>query len=181
MCGRAHRGVVYLSQKQRSKTHPKEECRCGHPRVRSAPERWYKLLIQPSSSGSLFTFGQLSFCFISHTWLDTAPSPICMCIFWQRWIPEQRVLGQYQDLLWPGPHSLFDPWESYCACVIGEVSLTQGVTEVVIFSFSSSRAQLLPLTFSLKCQRETGPNLLGLTSLSCSQPRGPPLSPTSFL
>ena len=83
------------------------------------------------------------------------------------------MLGQYQDLLWPGPHSLFDPWESYCACVIGEVSLTQGVTEVVIFSFSSSRAQLLPLTFSLKCQRETGPNLLGLTSLSYSQPRGP--------
>ena len=30
-CGRAHREVVYLSQKQSSNTHPKEECGCRHP------------------------------------------------------------------------------------------------------------------------------------------------------
>ena len=44
------------------------------------------------------------------------------------------------------------------------------------WSFHSSRAQLQSLTFSFKCQRGTKPNLLGLTSPSCSQPRGPPTS-----
>ena len=39
----------------------------------------------------------------------TGPSPICMRIFWQRWIPEQRMLGWYQDLLGPGTPSLSDP------------------------------------------------------------------------
>ena len=49
---------------------------------------------------------------------------------------------------------------------------------MVISSFYSNKAQLLPLTFSLKCQREARPNLLGLTSPSCSQPRAqlPPAS-----
>ena len=54
-----------------------------------------------------------------------------------------------------------------------EVSLTPRVTEGVILSFYASRAQLPSLHFSLKCRREARPNLLGLTSPSCSQPRGP--------
>lgn len=42
---------------------------------------------------------------MSHTGLDPGPSPICVCIFRPRWIPEQRVLGRYQDLLGPWrPH-----------------------------------------------------------------------------
>ena len=56
------------------------------------------------------------------------------------------------------------------------ISLTPGVTEVVILSFYVSRAQLLQLTFSLRCQREARPNLLSLTSPSCLQPKGPSTS-----
>ena len=49
--------------------------------------------------------------------------------------------------------------------------MTPGVIDVVILSFYSSRAQPLPLTFSLRCQREVRPNLLSLTSPCYSQPR----------
>ena len=54
--------------------------------------------------------------------------------------------------------------------------MTPGAIELVILSFYSGGAHLLQLAFSLKCQRETKPNLLGLTSPSCSQPRGPSTS-----
>ena len=65
-----------------------------------------------------------------------------------------------------------------CACVVKEVSLTPGLIDMVIltFFFHSSRTQLLLLTFFLKCQREVRPNLLSLTSPSCSQPRGPSIT-----
>ena len=54
--------------------------------------------------------------------------------------------------------------------------MTPGVIEVVVLSFYSSRAHLLQLTFSFKCQRERRHNLLFLTSPRCSQPRGPSTS-----
>lgn len=39
-------------------------------------------------------------------------------------------------------------------CSWGGLPLTPGVVDVLFLSFHSSRAQLLPLTFSLTCQRE---------------------------
>ena len=45
-----------------------------------------------------------------------------------------------------------------------------------LISLYSSWAQLLQLTFSLRSQREIRPSLLGLTSPSCSQPRGPSIT-----
>ena len=57
----------------------------------------------------------------------------------------------------------------YCTFIIGNISWTPGVIQAVILSFYSSRAQLLRLTFSLRCQRDTCQ--LSLTSPSCSQPR----------
>ena len=45
---------------------------------------------------------QLS-CFISHTWPDSGPSLICLCIFWPRGIPGQRVMGWLTGFImaWP--------------------------------------------------------------------------------
>ena len=69
------------------------------------------------------------------------------------------------------PPPFLTPEESYCTRVIGELSLTLGLIEVVILFFYSRRTQLLPLTFSLMCQREAKPNLLSLTSPSYPQSR----------
>ena len=86
-----------------------------------------------------------------------------MHIFWPRWIPEQSVIGWLSGLImvW---HYLPLTSRSLSAHVCLEISLSAGVIDVVILSFYSSRAQLLPLTFSLRCQREARPNLLSLTS-----------------
>lgn len=78
-----------LSQKQRSSIHPKEECGCGHPPEWGVHQR-----------GGLNHFmGQFLWVFVflwpimSFYLSHTRPSPICVHIFWPRWVPEQRVLG----------------------------------------------------------------------------------------
>ena len=66
----------------------------------------------------------------------------CVCLW--------EVTKAYYGLASP---PILTPEEPFCACVAGEVSLTSRGIEVVILSFSSSRAQLLPLTFSLKVSK----------------------------
>lgn len=51
--------------------------------------------------------------------------------------------------------------------------MTSGVTDVVLLSFCSSRAQLLQLTFPLTCQRDTRPSSLGLKSSQLFSAQGP--------
>ena len=58
---------------------------------------------------------------------------------------QSHIMGQ-----WPPPFWTLK--EPFCACAFREVSLTSSVIEVQ--SFYSSKAHLLPLTFSLKCQRK---------------------------
>ena len=92
-------GRVYLSKAEAKQQYPPK----GGAQVqasfwmRSTPERWLKL-IWGGSSRSLSSFGQLS-CFIFHSWPDPAPSQICVCIFWPRWIPEQGIMGRLSRLI----------------------------------------------------------------------------------
>ena len=97
-------------------------------------------------------------------------SPICVHIFGKD--------GFQSKGFWDGitTYNGLAPQESFCACVTGEVSLTPGVIEVVTSSLSTLPAELLPLTFSLMCQKEERPHFLNLTSPSCSQPGGPSTS-----
>ena len=93
------RWSVYLRHRQSSRTHPKEECGCRSPPEWSVPpERWFKPLRWGSSSRSLFSSGQLS-SFMSHTWQDPEPSPVCVHIFWPRWVPEQGLGGRLAWLI----------------------------------------------------------------------------------
>ena len=161
-----------LSQKQRNNIHPKVE---GSPWVRSTPERWFKSLIKDSSSGPLFTFANG---FISHTWLDTGPSYICVHIFWKDEF-QSKVCGDgikpYYGL---APSPFLTPRSLPEHVKLGRSSWPQEWLKWS--SFYSSRAQLLQLTFSLRCQREARPNFLSLTSPSCPQPRGPSTSNLSL-
>ena len=88
--------------------------------VRSAPEMWFKRLTWGDSSESLFfSFGHLSR-FIFHTWPDPGPSPICMPVFWPKWIPKKRIVGRFSRLIivW---HSLpfWARWVSLHMCSWG--------------------------------------------------------------
>ena len=76
--------------------------------------------------------------------MDAAPSLIGVRIFRPRQRPEQRVVALPTGLVMAWGTLAFDSWESSCACVSGEVSLTPRVTAVVLLSFDSSGAQLLP-------------------------------------
>ena len=40
--------------------------------------------------------------------LTQGQSLMCARIFWPQWIPEQSLMGQHQDLLWPGAPSTSD-------------------------------------------------------------------------
>lgn len=137
--GRAHREGF---KQEASNTHPKEECGCGRPLSEEyTRERLYITYI-----------GQ--FLYFSHmTGHRTLPNM------------HVRLLVKSAETvpgLTMGWHPLpFDPQKSYCACVVGEVSLSLEVIEMVVLALSSSRAQ--QLTFSLTCQRKR-PNLLTLTS-----------------
>ena len=59
-CGRAHREVIYLSQKQRSNTHPKEKCACG----RHLGDLNHLHSTVNAGHASLFPFSQSSFLFL---------------------------------------------------------------------------------------------------------------------
>ena len=121
----------------------------------------------------------LGLCFPLANHLVLFPTPhqtqYNLSIFWARWILEQGLMRRLAELImvWCPPLLLFDPEASLCTWVVREISLTSRVTDLVILPFYSSRAQLLPLTLSLKCRNEARPNLLRLTSPSSSQPRGP--------
>ena len=143
---------VYRRQKQSSNTHQKEH-RCGHP-----PE-WGGHLrgdLRPkevgSSSGSLFSFGQVSH-FISHTWPDPGPSLICECIFWPRWIPAQGLVGRLAGftMAW-SPLPFWPRGVSLCMWCWGLPDPKDG-KEVTSWSFAQggfSPSLPLPLTL-LKC------------------------------
>ena len=64
-------------------------------------------------------------------------------------------------------------WTANSTCNLIAPASPSSPAILTISSLYASRAQLLQLTFSLTCQRETMPRLLGPTSPSCSQPRGP--------
>ena len=127
---------VYFSQKQRSNTHTKEDYRSRRPLEWGANQRGDLI--------PLYSTIFLSLCL---------PLAKYLALFvWTQDPPASFDKDGFQNS-WPGVPSLFKPLESYCACVIGEISLTPGVIEVVLLSFYSSRAQLLPLTFSLRCRK----------------------------
>ena len=75
-------------------------------------------LIQGSSSGSLFTFGQLPG-FFFHTCPALGPSPTGVRNFFPRWIPPQRPMGgPWHHILWGGAPSFLTPKEPFCACAM---------------------------------------------------------------
>ena len=97
------------------------------------------------------------------------------------------VMGWLSGLIMAWHTIPFEPLGVFllCSCVVGKGLLdprSDWCCHLIVFCFvffflfNSSRAQLLPLTFSLNCQREPRPNLLSLTSPSCSQPWGPSTS-----
>ena len=94
---------IYLRQKQSSNTHPKEEYRCGHPPEWGAHERGEK--------PQVVVFLWPIILFISHTWLNPRPSPVCVHIFWPRRIPEQGPMRWLAGLI--------TAWCPICACVVG--------------------------------------------------------------
>ena len=159
-----------LSQKQRSNTHPKEECGCGRP-----PE-W-----GATKEGMQLTYIALFFWVFVYLW------PIILVYFshltGHRILPDmRRHLLTKMDSRVMGAESasgLIMAWRPLPFWLLGvltahfNLSLTPGEIEVVTLSFYSSRSQLLPLTFSVTCQGEARLSLLSLASPSCSQPSVP--------
>ena len=92
----------------------------------------FKSLIQDSSLGFLFTFGQLS-CFFLHTCLVHGPSPRCANNFLLRWVPPQRPMGashnHYED------PSFFDSQEAFLhMCRLGVFLCLRSVHLSLCFS-----------------------------------------------
>ena len=88
---------IYVRQKQGRNTHPERKGMGILSNEEEHSKEAVTSLIQGSSSGSLFTFGQLS-CFFSHIWRVLGPSPTCMHIFLPRWIPAWRTVGGFKTL-----------------------------------------------------------------------------------
>ena len=145
------------------------------PSIRSAQRGDLNHLHRTDLLGLCFLLANYLVLFLTPDWTQDPP-PYACASFGQDGFQSKVFWGCIRTYYGLAPPSLFDPEGSFSACVIGEVCLTPGVIEVVILSLYSSRAQLLPLTFFLMCQREARLNLLSLTSPSCSQPRGPSTS-----
>ena len=132
---------------------------------KSTVKRQFTSLVQDSSSGSLFTFGQLSQ-FFSDTWLVLdLPQRGCTKTFcWDGshsrglWVHVHTYYGTVHPPFWP-PKSLPVYLQT------GEFSLT---SEVVILSLYFSSAQLLPLALSVEGLGEKETSILvHLTNSSC--------------
>lgn len=98
---------------------------------------------------------------------DTGPSPVCMC----KGRFQSKDAGMVSGLIMAWCPLPFRPVGVLLSMCNWGGRLDPRSDRMVIFH--SGRAQLLPLTFSLKHQREVRPKLLSLTSPSGSQPRGP--------
>ena len=120
---------------------------------------------------------------LSHTWPVLGPYLICVHIFLPRWIPAQRPRGDWQHILWGSTPSFSNLWRAFLHVSSWEVSFTSGVTDVVILSLYTSRAQLLPLTLSLECPGKTKLQFILLDELQLLSPGAhlPPMSPEPIL
>ena len=88
--------------------------------------------------------------FIFYTWPDPGPSPICMCIFWSRWVPKQSMVERLSRLIMAyHPHPFWPKGVSLHACPWGLPDPEQGEYGTSLF-FCPSRAQpLLILSLQL--------------------------------
>ena len=132
---------------------------------RSTVKRCLKSLIQDNSSGSLFTFGQLSH-FFPHTWPILGPFPTCACNFILRRIPPQIAVGVCPHT-YGGAPPLFRPPRSLPAQV------QTGMFSLVMLHLYFSRAQLLPLALSLECLVRTELQFYSTWQTLAVQPREP--------
>ena len=150
MWGSTPRSSLFIYSRSKAVVHtPEEKCGCGRSPEWGAHWRGdlndlYRTVLQ--AKYLVWYFGKIP-CLISHTWPDPGPFPIGMHIFWPRWIPEQRVLGQNQDSWWPGAPPFLTPR-----------SLSAHVTWRGLLDPRSdwsghlyAPAELLPLTFSSTC------------------------------
>ena len=129
--------------------------------MRSTPESWFKPLIGGSSSGSLFSFGQLSY-FLFHTGPVQGPCRYACISFGQDVFQSKGLWNSYQDLLWPGTPSLSDPEGSLCPCVV-LVFLTPRMGSMLPFGLLPKQtfAPLWPHHYQcLKCPRKTNSSYL---------------------
>lgn len=85
----------------------------------------------------------LASCLVLFLTPDPGPSPRCVGIFWPRWVPEPGELGRFRTYCGLAPPPSLTPGVSLRMGSWG-LSSTPGVSDVVILSFCSSRAQLLP-------------------------------------
>ena len=72
-----------------------------------------------------------------------------MRIFWQRWIPEQGLMGRLAQLImaWH-PASLSDPERSFCICGLG-VFLTLALTLTLTLTLALALTLTLTLALAL--------------------------------
>lgn len=132
-CGSAEKARVCLRQKQSSNA-PERRCGAG---VVSPPHRpgW--------GEGFSGWLSSLASCLVLFLTPDPGPSPRCVGIFWPRWVPEPGELGRFRTYCGLAPPPSLTPGVSLRMGSWG-LSSTPGVSDVVILSFCSSRAQLLP-------------------------------------
>ena len=136
-----------------------------------------KSFIQGSSSGYLFTFGQLHG-FFFHTWLTLGPSPTCMCNSFSKYIPAQWPIGwPWHHIWWSDKLLLLIPKGAFlCLCNVSlaprmgnirslDLLHKQGLAPFCFWLLLSStvlRRQSLAIysiSFGisiLKCKQETG-------------------------
>ena len=150
----------------------------GVPWVRSAPERWPKSLIYHSSSRSLFTFSQFILFYFSYLTghrTPDSPPPYTFTSFGKDGCQSkgcQDSIRTYYGLV--SPPFLTPLGVLLCRC--NWEHLLDPRSDWSGRLFFLLKRDSTPAGFSLTYQRETRPNLLSLTSPSCSQPRGPSTS-----
>lgn len=141
-CGSAEKARVCLRQKQSSNA-PERRCGAGvvcPPPTARGGRRGLKPLTQDGFSRWL---SSLATCLVLFLTPDPGPSPRCVGIFWPRWVPEPGELGRFRTYCGLAPPPSLTPGVSLRMGSWG-LSSTPGVSDVVILSFCSSRAQLLP-------------------------------------
>lgn len=127
------------AEQQRARKRMRGGCRLP-PSHRPGGEKGIAATYTGRVSGRLSSLASYLVLFLTP---DPGPSPRCVGIFWPRWVPEPGELGRLRTYCGLAPPPSLTPGVSLRMGSWG-LSSTPGVSDVVILSFCSSRAQLLP-------------------------------------
>ena len=141
----AEKQFAYFRQKQGRNIHRRASLQAA-PKEEEPSKEVVKSFIYSSSSGSLFTFGQLSG-FFFHTCAALDSSPTRMCSFFPGWIPVQRPAGwPWHHLSWGGDPFFLTLKEPFCVCTMFPLPQGWEINHLLIFhpKTGSSPSLFLP-------------------------------------